>query len=207
MHGLRRHSIASSTGSLTDDLALASSLASHDGGYAYGAHPDQSMRSSFSDIEAASPYVGLSRTEQPAVPTRTPPTGATSFPGSHGSGTTGRTRARAFSFLSVAGQPTAGSPSALSPATGDTPFVGGAYDFALAADEFNPSDEAEDDEVEASQEMRALGGGSSGAKVPAASSYRMRFQPLETHELAWMAASAAVVTGLTVTAAVLAFVG
>ncbi|BGO96349.1 hypothetical protein NBRC10512v2_008074 [Rhodotorula toruloides] len=202
MHGLRRHSIASSTGSLTDDLALASSLASHDGGYAY----DQSMRSSFSDIDPGSPYVGLSRSITPSVvhvpPSPAPSTGKT-LPGALGG--TGRTRARAFSFLSVAGQPAATSLSAPSPATGDTPFVGGAYDFALAADELDPSEDEDDDEV--GHEMRALGGGSSGAKMSAASSYRMRFQPLEAHELAWMAVSAAAVTGLTVAAAVLAFVG
>ncbi|BGP74501.1 hypothetical protein NBRC10513v2_007933 [Rhodotorula toruloides] len=207
MHGLRHHSIASSTGSLTDDLALASSLASHDGGYAYGAHPDQSMRSSFSDIDPGSPYVGLSRSITPAVvhvPPSPTPSSSTTLPGALGG--TGRTRARAFSFLSVAGQPAATSHSAPSPATGDTPFVGGAYDFALAADELDPSDDDEDDD-EAGHEMRALGGGSSGPKMAAASLYRMRFQPLEAHELAWMAVSAAAVTGLTVAAAVLAFVG
>ncbi|BGP28263.1 hypothetical protein JCM10295v2_007250 [Rhodotorula toruloides] len=207
MHGLRRYSIASSTGSLTDDLALASSLASHDGGYAYGAHPDHSMRSSFSDVDPGSPYVGLSRSITPALvhvpPSPTPSTGTT-LPGALGG--TGRTRARAFSFLSVAGQPAAPSISAPSPATGDTPFVGGAYDFALAADELDPSDDEDDDE--AGHEMRALGaGGAVGSKMSAASSYRMRFQPLEAHELAWMAASAAAITGLTVAAAVLAFVG
>ncbi|BGO96351.1 hypothetical protein NBRC10512v2_008076 [Rhodotorula toruloides] len=82
MHGLRRHSIASSTGSLTDDLALASSLASHDGGYAY----DQSMRSSFSDIDPGSPYVGLSRSITPSVvhvpPSPAPSTGKT-LPGAY----------------------------------------------------------------------------------------------------------------------------
>ncbi|GAA6037592.1 hypothetical protein JCM8097_006130 [Rhodosporidiobolus ruineniae] len=208
----RTHSLPSSTGSLSDDLALFSSstpapLYGHAAadGYTYDAQGDTSVDAS----EAGdSPYLGGSGAG-----------GATS--GTGGASTAGgesgsrRSRARAFSFLSThhgqAGQSYgARGLDGPSPATGETPFVGGAYDYALDAEETLTDEEDEDDLVATAggrdggeaMEMRSPGLGGGGGRA-----YRARFQPLVGVELAVMGVSAAAVLGLTVGAVVLAFVG
>ncbi|GAA6009885.1 hypothetical protein JCM10207_002145 [Rhodosporidiobolus poonsookiae] len=209
MNHLRNHSTASSTGSLTDDLALFSSLPTSSSpadfsSYAYGA--PGAGDASLSDID--SPYPGISGSRQhsrrPSVVASLNDVGLESpHPNSHAGG---RSRARAFSFLSVhhdAHGYGAKHGDGLSPATGETPvFGGGGYDDALDADDTFSEDD--DDE---GVEMQPKSGGAGGGGMGAGRTYRARFQPLEGHELALMGVSAAAVLGLTVGAVVLTWVG
>ncbi|GAA5909037.1 hypothetical protein JCM8208_007409 [Rhodotorula glutinis] len=233
---LRRHSIGSSTGSLSDDLlysnthsapptALSYPSGPADTSYAFSdtdsphldlhhSRPSSSRRSSFAHTSPLAP---------PAVPPSLVPLGTlgtlpgTPKPSSTAPTPTGRSRARAFSFLGAHDaygdrHDAAGT----TPHTGATPFVGSAYDsaFELGDDEadgdgLDEGDGASDDGLEMREVGRA--GGTAAAAAAAAkartSGYRTRFQPLVSYELAWMAASAASVLGLTVAAVVLAFVG
>jgi len=235
---LRRHSIGSSTGSLSDDLLYSNSHSaplSSSTAFAYQSGPGDTSYA-FSDHDSPHPDLAHSRqsssrrssfahssplTSAPAVPPSLVPLGILSAPGApNPSGSvaapglgTGRSRARAFSFLGV--QDAYGErhdAAGTTPHTGATPFVGSAYDsaFELGDDE----GEGEGHEGEGSSddglEMREVGGagGASAAAAKARTSgYRTRFQPLVSYELAWMAVSAASVLGLTVAAVVLAFVG
>ncbi|GAA6052548.1 hypothetical protein JCM3770_003237 [Rhodotorula araucariae] len=179
---LRSHSTASSTGSLTDDLLFASytpySPASASPYPDLAPDAPSSRRSSAS---SAPPPPPLSPT-----PTATPSVAA------------GRSRARAFTFLGV---PYADRlDSGPSPHTGETPFIGGAYEYALDGD---------DDEDHLATEMREVGGGGgpAGGGRGRPTAFRTSFQPLVGYELAWMGLSAAAVTGLTVAAVVLACIG
>ncbi|GJN94574.1 hypothetical protein Rhopal_007657-T1 [Rhodotorula paludigena] len=219
----RRHSIASSTGSLSDDLFHLSGPQTS--GYAYSPAAGDT---SFALSDTDSPYLGSgaparsSTTLPPAPPlvaTAASTPAGTPFVGESATGGVnklgGRSRARAFSFLSVhpaqyGERHDADGPS---PATGETPFVGGAYDFALDGDEVDALD-YDDDEDDSDErrgrgvEMREMGASAAGGTGAAAGkAYRMRFQPLEGYELAWMAVSASAVLGLTVTAVVLSVVG
>ncbi|KAI5479395.1 hypothetical protein MNV49_003729 [Pseudohyphozyma bogoriensis] len=94
-----------------------------------------------------------------------------------------RSRARASSLF---GPPT--------PLNNDTPFVGTGYDDALNDDDV----ELEAMETDGEMAMEALG----RRKAEERSGYRSSFQKLDGKELAWMAASAVAVGGLTIAAVV-----
>ncbi|BGP44154.1 hypothetical protein JCM10449v2_008218 [Rhodotorula kratochvilovae] len=213
---LRSHSTASSTGSLTDDLLYSGSASAPLGGggdYAYGASGAGDASFAYSD-GGGSPLPDLPSSRRSSVshhpaaaPHDTPKLGAAGA---------GRSRARAFSFLSVRGGAGAGgygergdAAGGLSPHSGETPFVGGAYDFALdgEGDEVDAlgDDALQSDYEDEGTEMREVGAATAGGAKTGG--YRNRFQPLVGHELAWMGVSAAAVTGLTVAAVVLACVG
>ncbi|KPV72735.1 uncharacterized protein RHOBADRAFT_55431 [Rhodotorula graminis WP1] len=234
---LRRHSIGSSTGSLSDDLLysnahsapLASSTAftyqagPPDTSYAFSDHESplndphsrasSSRRSSFAH---SSPLAAVPPSVVPLGTLTTPgtPKAANTATAAPGVGT-GRSRARAFSFLGAHDaygdrHDAAGA----TPHTGATPFVGSAYDsaFELGDDEGDADSREGDgdggDSDDDGLEMREVGGAGAAAAAKARTSgYRTRFQPLVSYELAWMAVSAASVLGLTVAAVVLAFVG
>jgi hypothetical protein len=225
----RRLSIASSVGSLSDDLVFATPRKTTDTGYAYDAALNYDLSTSQSDNETSDPAPNDIAAVN--IPTRPPPD-LTSRTGSH-HGTAAsdsveqerarpanRSRARAFSFLSV--HPTAPPPNlATSPSlsyASEAPFAGGAYDFAL--------DDTEDDilgsDTEAGAENAVTGDSGrrssrrnsipmhrlgSGLATLDKAAYRVQFEPLDTLELAWMAASAFVVLALTVGSLVIAFVG
>ncbi|GAA5858233.1 hypothetical protein JCM8547_005702 [Rhodosporidiobolus lusitaniae] len=208
----RTHSTASSTGSLSDDLALYSSSSNnhrnplHDdpySSYSYAGGGGGAGDASMSEL-GDSPYVGGGAGEDDDKPTGR---GGKSAPSTAGGAGGGRSRARAFSFLSAHHPygPREGSMAGESPATGETPFVGGAYDFALDASEDALSVSSDDDGAvemqqrgEAATSRMAGGGGRT---------YRTRFQPLVGVELAWMGVSAGAVLALTVWAVVLTWVG
>lgn len=225
----RRLSIASSAGSLSDDLVFATPRRTPDTGYAYNAALNYDMSTSQSDNEASD----RAPDDHAAVNVlNRPPPDVTSRAGSHHSAAgsdsveqgrarpANRSRARAFSFLSV--QPTAPPPNlATSPSLSyapEAPFAGGAYDFALDGTEDDilgsdtdagaENDAAGDSARRSSRRnsipMHRLG---SGLATLDKAAYRVRFQPLDALELAWMAASAFVVLALTVGSIVIAFVG
>jgi hypothetical protein len=83
--------------------------------------------------------------------------------------------------------------------SGETPFGGAAYDFALRPDE-EDQEEEEADGIE--MEARGAAAGAGGRRA-----YRQTFQPLVAQELWWMGASAGTVLVLTAAACVLMTVG
>lgn len=208
----RTHSVASSTGSLSDDLAFhnPTSFASNTGSYSYGPAASSVGDTSLSDIYSPDLGGGNSRRNSVALGGGGPTTGrgsgrtaslATSSIA--GGGGDRRSRARAFSFLSA--HHSSYDTSDRSP-SGETPFAGGAYDFALDAEDALASDDDEDVGQGGAVEMQPTGVNSrEGGGGPRA--YRMRFQPLVAVELTWMAVSGAAVTALTLGAVVLAFAG
>lgn len=225
----RRLSLASSVGSLSDDLVFSAHRRTTDTGYAYDAALNYDMSTSQSDNETSDRVPA----DRAAVNVRNHPLpDVTSHAGSHHDTADthsvdqerarppNRSRARAFSFLSAhptAPPPNLGTSPALSYAS-EAPFAGGAYDFALddMEDDILGSDTdagAENDVTgdsgrrssrQNSIPMHRLG---SGLATLDKAAYRVRFQPLDALELAWMAASAFVVLALTVGSLVIAFVG
>ncbi|GAA5987594.1 hypothetical protein JCM11641_005376 [Rhodosporidiobolus odoratus] len=199
----RTHSTASSTGSLSDDLALFSSSSRpptladpFNTTYAYGTGTGDASLSDIGD----SPFIGdgsdggaTSRRSSIGVVRARDGTNGAADTAAGGGG--GRSRARAFSFLSVHQPYGMKEGEGSSPATGETPFMGGGYDFALEAGDDSPS-EGGGPPIE----MRSVGAAPAGR---GGRGYRHRFQPLVGQELAWMGVSAACVLGLTVGAVVL----
>jgi hypothetical protein len=210
----RSHSIASSTGSLSDDLNLAftssntPSTADPFSSYSYGA-AGGAGDTSLSELGLGeSPYLGgHSRRSSVALGVTSPGLGGgETAPSTTGGEGSRRSRARAFSFLSTHQSnygPREGD-TAPFPSTGETPFAGGAYDFALDAGDDSLSSDGEGEGVEMQQAGVA---GSASPRTREGRAYRTRFQPLLGVELAWMGVSAAAVTALTVGAVVLAFAG
>ncbi|GAA5833440.1 hypothetical protein JCM11251_003496 [Rhodosporidiobolus azoricus] len=205
----RTHSLTSSTGSLTDDLVALPTHTSHSDpfydGYAYGAQGAGDTSMTASEI-GDSPYIGGAESRRSSV------VALTAMSPSLGTGgdKPGRSRARAFSFLSVH-QPYGareGDSNGISPSTGETPFVGGAYDRAFEHGDL-------DDEIDALSDVSSAGGddvemrptGETAAMRWGGKAYRSRFQPLEGAEYALMGVSAVCVVGLTVGAVVLTWVG
>ncbi|GAA5877618.1 hypothetical protein JCM3774_005359 [Rhodotorula dairenensis] len=217
----RRHSIASSSSaaSLADEHMYAASAPHRDAdtGYAYDGAPK---------YDASTPPL-----DTDAPPTSSPPSQAPS--GFHQNAREGvpgeqqesarpanRSRARAFSFLSVhapaAASANPGIPSPAHAFSADAPFAGGTYESAF-------DDDAEDNDADfdsdADEHMLASSGSYGGQSIAmnrlghGVSSpgdkavYRVRFQPLDSLELAWMALSAFLVVGLTVGSLIVAFVG
>lgn len=133
-----------------------------------------------------------------------------------------RSRARAFSFLSVHADaaadafppPRPGIPSPALTYSAEAPFAGGTYESAL-------DDDADDGDLDSDGDTDRLAGsrhdsgqtlamnrlGQGVAPIGGKTVYRVRFQPLDSLELAWMAVSAFLVLGLTVTSLIVAFVG
>ncbi|GAA5944025.1 hypothetical protein JCM10213_008974 [Rhodosporidiobolus nylandii] len=197
-HG-RTHSLASSTGSLSDDLAFASTPSYGDTSYSYGAPGVGIGDTSLSDI-GDSPYLHGGRAG--GSESRRSSVGLVGAAG--GGGGERRSRARAFSFLSTRDPygPREGDVGGPSPASGETPFVGGGYEYALDAEDDTLSDGEEGE----AHEMRSTAAQAS-PNLAGGRAYRQRFQPLLGYELAWMGVSAAAVLGLTVGAVVLTWVG
>ncbi|GAA5887076.1 hypothetical protein JCM6882_009439 [Rhodosporidiobolus microsporus] len=209
----RTHSLTSSTGSLTDDLALPTSSSRHDpfgddGGYAYGAQGAGDTSMSASDF-GDSPYLGRGHSRRSSAGVGAGGAvggggGASSIGGPAGGG---RSRARAFSFLSAHHPYGAreGDLDGVSPSTGETPFVGGGYDYALDAEEEDEVDALSSGDEAGGMEMRPMGEAS--PRAGGGRAYRSRFQPLDGVEYVMMGVSAMAVVGLTVGAVVLTWVG
>ncbi|BGP58693.1 hypothetical protein JCM8202_005728 [Rhodotorula sphaerocarpa] len=227
----RRDSFASSLRSLEDDLAyLASDHASaltDEPSYAPAATRSQTGATDDADGHSFPPPTArtVSSATDPVSPAKAP---------------NNRSRARAFSFLSVnhgqtgygqSGLSPLGTPAdevgGLSPAlsvASHVPFVGGAYESAFDDDEDDEETEeaagltSDDEESDPSRSQRRRGSDSlalnrldshtsSSGVAPRRTLYRVRFQPLDALELAWMGASALAVLALTVGALVVAFLG
>ncbi|GAA5992663.1 hypothetical protein JCM10908_002714 [Rhodotorula pacifica] len=226
----RRHS----TASLSDDQVFFASRRASDTGYAYDGAPTYDLSASQSDTDAAGPATRTGSAMSPTSSRTSAPHPDTVSLSTHEvdqaetpvhAPTSNRSRARAFSFLSV--HPAMSAPAlrtpGLSPAlsfASDTPFVGGSYDSAL--------DDAEDEDADSVLDLDAnddVGGQhrNAGGRTDRSSfamtglghatgsegrtSYRTRFQPLDSLELAWMTVSAVAVLALTVGSLVVAFVG
>lgn len=221
--GVRRRDSLASTGSdSVDDLVFTRPRgASPATGYAYDfttSIPDYDLSASSVDSEhgqlpAALPAAPSGQQQQQQAAPQVTASAAAS----------NRSRARAFSFLSVHHQ--GGNPAGMATPGGlSSPFSGGAYDSAL--DDGHDDDDGDDSEADdiIGGLDRATGPStvsgrdeyplsrigtnvSASASAPNRSVYRVRFQPLDGYELAGMAASAIAVLALTATALVVAIVG
>ncbi|GAA5847570.1 hypothetical protein JCM9279_005299 [Rhodotorula babjevae] len=189
---LRRHSIGSSTGSLSDDLLYSNSHSaplSSSTPFAYQSGPgDHSY--AFSDHDSPHPDLPHSRQSSsrrssfahssPAVPPSLVPLGTLATPGTPKPSSStaptpslgaGRSRARAFSFLGAhEAYGDRHDAAGTTPHTGATPFVGSAYDSAFElGDDEGDEDGAEgrggggDASSDDGLEMREVGGAGAAA--------------------------------------------